>query len=466
MQMIPLYEALLEKTRKFITEDSKDTDTASDEYLSNFSYVYWERSEEVDREVLKPVIELLLSPKYKYITECNLAIANANSDWKDHPIENAIIDYLNDFLNYLIPRIVNLDDWKVGFDKNYEIFEKEYLSDELSVDFWGHLANFCYKFEDTGEFNNHTKIIVLNSFKQDIKHETLCNKRADCFRVKKALTICFPPIDKDKAEKQPYYLYYKKKFKKNNFGTKPSFNIYHLMQKFILGVRLFSRIGKPYCDYITPFFQGRLSPFGHSQAFSFPENQIGTEFSIDMMGHPETTWLKRLWEKLESMDYFDRLVAFDHHLDDSLRRGNRSAKNPYNDALKITDELDRLSDYFSAFDSIYKDTKGNTGKIIATHTARLVTYKRNPQDTRNPNDWIAVKDFMESMYGIRNDYEHGRYGDAIKKAGRFEGFKEQVRTVGWHLREVAILYIMNDSFESQLPKTDQGNCTDLKNIYY
>lgn len=465
MELLLLYEILLEKTKRFITEDSKDEDTTSDEYLGNFSYIYWDWPEETDLKALKPVTELLMSSKYKDITERNLAIANANSNWKEIPIERIIVEYLNDYLNYLIPRIVSLDDWKVGFDKNYEIFEKEYLSDELSVDFFGHLGNFYYKFEGTGELNDHTKIIVLHSFKEDIKYELLCNQRADYFRTKKALTAIFPRIDKDRAEKQPYYLYYNKNFKKSNFGVKPTFNIYHLMQKFILGARLFSHFGKPYCDYIVTFFQGKLSPLGLSQVFSFPENQI-TEFNTDMMGYPEETWITRLWVKLEDIDYLDRLVAFDHHLDDAFRRGDRSARNPYNDALKITDELDRLSDYFSAFDSIYKNTQGTTGQIIANYTARLVTYKRNPQDNRNPNDCIAVKEFMVGMYKIRNDYEHGRYRDAIKKAGDFEGFKEQVRRVGWYLREVAILYIMNDDFESQLSKIDKGDCSGLKNIYY
>ena len=73
---------------------------------------------------------------------------------------------------------------------------------------------------------------------------------------------------------------------------------------------------------------------------------------------------------------------------------------------------------------------------------------------------------MLRMYNIRNDYEHGRYKEAVQKAGKFEKFQAEIFLVGHFLREVAILYIMNDDFKEQLPRIDDGDYSGLKTIYY
>ena len=266
MELVPLHKILFEKTKKFIIEDSKDKDTTSDEYLNNFTYDCWDRSENKDLETLKPVTSLLLSSKCKDITETNLAIANANSDWKEYPPEEAIAEYLNDFLNYLIPRIINLDDWEIGFKKNYEIFEKEFLSEELSANFFGHLVNFSYDFSGSGELNNHTRIICLHSSNKDVKYEVLCNERADYFKVKNALDSCFPPVKKQGMEKQFYYLlYYTKKIKKENFLKELPVYKEYLMQNFILGLRLLSYFGEPYSNFLVVFYQGKISSQGFKE---------------------------------------------------------------------------------------------------------------------------------------------------------------------------------------------------------
>lgn len=461
-----LRDFLLKKVRQNIEEWKKEKDTTTDEFLGNFSYLFWEYDEEADLADLKPIIDLMTSQDYRDITDINLAIANQNSNWREFPIGRFIVDYLSDFLNYLIPRIVNLENWEEGFYKYYNVFEKEYLSDEITVEFFGHLANFSYKYSDTGQLNDHTKIIVLRSFPRDVKHLLLCEKRADCFRVKGALKLCFPAINAEIINKNPYFLYYVRKIKKKYVGK--MFNFYHLMKKFMLAVRIlcYQKWSKPYFDFITHFYQGRLSSMLHHTSVSFPENEIGVSHNYAEMDYPASTWLRRLWEILENIDYLDRLIAFDHHLDDSLRRGVRSSKNPYSNELKLADELDRLSDYFSAFDSLYKNTKWGAGEIIANYTAKLVTYKRYPKDNRNPNNYNNVKDFMEAMYKIRNDYEHGRYKDALTKGGKKEQFEQRVFTVGRYLREVAILYIMNSDFELQLPKIKKDDFSGLKTIYY
>lgn len=466
VKMPVLRDTLLRKTKQSMEEWRKEKDTTTDKFLGSFSYLFWDYSEKADLSELSSVISLLTSQDYKEITDSNLAIANRNSDWRELPIERFIVDYLSDFLNYLIPRIINLVNWEEGFDKYYKIFEEEYLSNEFTVEFFGHLANFIYRYSDTGEINDHTKIIVLDSFPTDTRHLVLCERRADFFRVKSAMKFCFPRVNEEVINKHVYYLHYVKKFKKIDMGR--AFNFYHLMRKFILAVRVlcYQKWEKPYCDFVTAFHQGKLSSVSHNESAGFPENEVGTGHNSAEVDHPESTWLKRLWEKLEEASYLDRFIGLDHHLDDSLRRGDRSSKNPYLDALKISDELDRLSDYFSAFDSIYKDTKGETGKIIANYTGKLVTYKRHPQDGRDPSTWSSVKNFMEKMYKIRNDYEHGRYKDALTKAGKIEEFEQKVFTVGNYLREVAILYIMNSDFEIQLSRVKKDDFSGLKSVYY
>lgn len=461
-----LHRVLLAKTQEFI-ESAKDT--TSDEFFKGFSYLFFDVWEETGLAELEPIVAELMSEKYKTITETNLAIAHANSNWREFPIQHAIGDYLNDFLNYLIPRIINLEDWRTGFEKHYRIFEQEYLSDTFTVECFGHIGNFAYDYSGTGELNDHTHVIVLSRLGMGIKHEVLCNKTADYFRVQQALSDTRFPGARVNFDGQPQFLHYTTRIEKMTFG-KTTFDSYEIMRKFVLAVALLTPYrGKPYCDAIALFHQGRLSPtLGWWGSLAFPEGRIDDEREVAEPKSPANTWLERLWARLEGVDHA-RLTALDYHLDDSLRRGWRSTRNPYSERLKITDELERLTDYFSAFDSMYK-ISGWTDKKLPGRLSKLmgllVTYKRHPHDQRKPAEWKTVADFVCYMYLIRCDYEHGRVRDAIQKAGSAQRFEGMVRQMKAYLCQVAILFVMNDDFEAQLPRIECGDFSGLKTIYY
>lgn len=459
-----LHDVLFNTTETFIAEARlKGLDTTSDDFLSRFSYVFLDRPETGKTDAqLDNILKQLLGPKHRQITELNLALANGNTDWRSHPIEWAIVDYLNDFLNYVMPRVINLDDWRVGFEKHYQSFEADHLSDDLTVDFFGHIGNFSYRYRDTGELNDHTKIVVLHTWGPAAKHENLCNQRADFFRVSAALHSCFPEVGEERWSKAPYFLHFVKRFKKRASGT-PQFDAYQLMRKFVLALRLLSpRHAKPYCDFVAAFYQGRLSGSTLSRTASFPEDWADEHGWVDF---EYGSWLRRLWGKLEVLDYSQRLLALDHHLDDALRRGIRSERNPYSKRLKIFGELERLSDYFSAFDSIYKSKPTKTTATVSVATARLMTYKPYHKELYNPREWEKIRAFMKEMYDIRGDYEHGRVGDALRKAGRPEQFSERVSTVEYYLKQVAITYIMNDDFDGRMQRIISGDCKGLRSLY-
>jgi len=455
-----LHDALLSTAEAFINQPSS-SDTTSEEYLGNFHYEFWDSDDPDAKKALQPVFDLLLKEEHRRVTEANLEFANRDVDLKKHSIELVITEYLNDFLNYLIPRIINLDDWKAGFQKCYQQFETEFMSDTFTVEFFGHLGNFSYQFSDTGELNEHTRIVVLSTFGVATKHEYLCNKRADFFRLQAALSSCFPEID-DRWRQHPEFLHYRRSFPKAE--ARPSFSAYELMRKFVLAIRILSPShAKPFCDFAVAFHQGQLSGTMPSQAVSFPEDRIDKSGWVSFEW---PNWLRRLWEQLEGADYMAKLMALDHHVDDSLKRGHRSAKNPYSKQLQIVDELERLSDYFSAFDSIYKEEiKGDTAKKLANLTARLMTHQWGNRSMRQPNEYQMVYDEVHSMYQIRNDYEHGRAPVALRKAGKPEDFKERVRSIGYYLKQAAIIYMMNDDFDARIPQLAQGNCVGLHSIY-
>ena len=73
---------------------------------------------------------------------------------------------------------------------------------------------------------------------------------------------------------------------------------------------------------------------------------------------------------------------------------------------------------------------------------------------------------MREMYQIRNDYEHGRTGDALQKAGTPEAFKERVRMIEYYLKQAAVIYIMNhDTFDSQIHKVVDVDCSCFQHVY-
>lgn len=461
-----VHDVLLQMTERFF-EEIKGKDTSTEEFLDSFSYLFWDGWDDAGVRELAPVTSLLLSEPYVAVTQTNLAIANANSNWRSFPMERAIANYLNDFLNYLIPRIINVEDWKAGFEKQYRIFEAEYLSDRFTVDFFGHIGNFGYNYAGSGELNDHSNIVVLSKLSMGTKHEYLCGKTADCFRVRRALNQgLFRMVGLD-FDRQPQFFHYKKAIEKQELAQRMTFDPYELMRKLVLAIRLLCPYrGKPYCDALVMFHQGRLSPaFSWNGTLVFPEAKIDDERERAEPSSTANTWLERLWVKLEDADY-SRFAALDHHIDDSLRRGWRGTRNPYSDRVKIADELERLSDYFSAFDSMYKTKQGTTTRKLPDLTGRLVTYKRHVKDQRNPTDWQNVAKFVRHMYLIRCDYEHGRVRDAVAKAGSAQKFESMVREIKSYLYQVAILYVMNDDFETQLLRIEQGDFSGLKTIYY
>lgn len=463
-----LHAAILKKTQDFIQSAEN---TTSDEFFNSFPHGFFEGWEEVGLTELRPLAAELLSEPYKVITEANLTIANANSNLMEvFPLEVAIGNYLNDFLNYMLPRIVNLEDWRRGFDKHYRIFEQEYLSDAFTVECFGHIGNFAYDYAGMGILNDHSHVIVLSRLSMGIKYEDWCNKTADYFRVQKALKERYPRQIKIDFDRHTQFFKYRLEIKKTAFG-KPTFDPYEIMRKFVLAVKLLTPYwGKPYCDAVAIFHQGCLSP-GESavRTLVFPEAQVEDDREAAEPKGPANTWLERLWTKLEQADY-TRLIALDHHLDDSLRRGWRSARNPHSKVLEVMDNLERLSDYFSAFDSMYQMMGWTSNKTlpgpISFLTGHLVTYKRTPQDQRNPDQFQEVAKFICQLYLIRCDYEHGRVRDALSKIGSVETFKGMLRQMKAYLCQVAVLYVMNEDFGSQLARVEKDGCSRLRTVYY
>ena len=432
--------------------------------LEGLNRAYWDHFDPASLATLQPVLDLLFNDEHRAITELNLTVANGDPDWRKHPVAWATADYLNDFLGYTVPRLVGLESWRDVFELVYDSFEQEFLSDTMTLEVFGHLGNFSYQFSDFGEVNDHTRIVVLSPLGLVVNEEYLCGKRGDLFRVREAIAASGREVIAQWHE-QPEFLRYQTGVSKREFSGRADVweRAYEIMRKFILAVRVLSPShAKPYCDFAVVFHQGRLSGSLRSPVLLYPEDRID---QTGWVSFEWPNWLRKLWAQLEGTDYTPKLLALDHHIDDSLKRGHRSAKNPHSKRLQIIDELERLSDCFPAFDSIYKTKSRNTGEQIATLTEKLMTHQWGNRSLREPGKELSVHDEVLGMYQIRNDYEHGRTGDALKKAGTPQAFKERVRMIGYYLKQAAIIYIMNHDFDAKVPKVAGGDCSGLQNIY-
>jgi hypothetical protein len=410
--------------------------------------------------MLQPVIDLLFSSEHRAVTELNLTVASGNTDWQKHPEGWAVAEYLNDFLGYAMPRVVGLERWRDGFERLYEIFEREYFSDSMTLEIFGHLGNFSYNFSDFGELNDHTRIVALTPLGLMANEE----KRGDRFRVMAAVAASGREVTAQ-WDKHLEFFRYETLVSKREFCVRRDARdlAYEVIRKFVLAIRLLSPSpAKPYCDFAVVFHHGGRSSSMRYPILPYPEDYIDR---TGWVGFQWQDWLRKLWAQLEGTDYTARLLALDHHIDDSLKRGNRSAKNPHSKRLQIIDELERLSDYFPAFDVIYKTKPGKTGRQMADLTARLMTNQWGNRRIREPGDYQSVHDEVLGMYQIRNDYEHGRTKEALDNARTPQEFEERVRMIGYYLREAAMIYIMSSNFNSHIHKVVDVDCSGLRHVY-
>ena len=455
-----LHNALLSATETLLSGWSS---SAPDPSLEGLDCAYWDRLDPASLATLQPVVDLLLSGEHRAITELNLTVANGDTNWQKHPVPWAVADYLNDLLGYTVPRLVSLEHWRDVFEQLYESFEREYFSDSMTLEVFGHLGNFSYQSSDFGELNDHARIVVLSPLRLVANEEYHCGKWGDFFRVKTAIAANGRETIAQWHTKS--FLLYQTLVSKREFSGRADVGdrAYEVMRKFILAVRVLSPShAKPYCDFAVIFHHGRRAGSMRSPVLMYPEDRVD---HTGWVSFEWPNWLRKLWTQLEGTDYTARLLALDYHVDDSLKRGHRSARNPHSRQLQIIDELERLSDYFSAFDSIYNTKPGDTGKQIAVLTAKLMTHQWGNRRIREPGDYQSVRGEVLGMYRIRNDYEHGRTADALEKAKTPQAFKERVRLIGYYLKQAAIIYIMNRNFDSQIHRVVDIDCSDFQHVY-
>ena len=141
-----LKEAVPDLVDEFIRE-GKDFD--SEEFIGHFSYIFVGDREQINpnAERRRQILAAGFLPEYEVKTREALGILCANySGWTT---EGLFCLLVNDFLNYVIPRVGNLPNWEQRFDEFYAAFEADIYSDSIGVSTVGVLRNV---YDHSGSF--------------------------------------------------------------------------------------------------------------------------------------------------------------------------------------------------------------------------------------------------------------------------------------------------------------------------
>jgi hypothetical protein len=132
-----LYDVVRELCHEIIAGFEADgTDLSNHAFLSQFSYLFLTRDHP---ERQQRVLEAALTPEHRQKVE--KTIEAAYSDHVGGTVEFYVANAVEDFLNYVLPRIVGLPDRDAVFDKLYEQFDRSLFSDECVVTIFAILSN-------------------------------------------------------------------------------------------------------------------------------------------------------------------------------------------------------------------------------------------------------------------------------------------------------------------------------------
>jgi hypothetical protein len=423
---------------------AEGADLNSFEFLSKFPFKF---TDPEDNDSKGRILEAALSPAYG--TEVKRAIEAAYSDSKGLTPEGYVCEAVEDFLNYVIPRIAGLPDEEAVFDQLYQQFDDGLLGNSCLVTVIAVLSN-VWDGEGTVLSPGFRLRYVGNNFKDRAENRWSRDRVVPYIEMSKAAH----PIGRGRqiAEHPDYFiLEYSAALPKDKDLIANAYNLRdEITSKFILAVRLLKH-SDTFSDYRGFRMLGHLSAF-RLNLMNFPDEVIGYDKSAKLDQHDEVR-LGRLLPKLAS-EKSSRFFVLDTKVEDAIRRNRGVVGDRDPRAMRIA--VDQLLDYCQILEAILP-TQGKDK--FARYTSVLLKEYGQNQCGNNP---CADFDFVTRMYEARNDVMHGRIDTVL--ANRTINLHD-VDLFGRMIHVLAGLYVMNGQLKDIAVKLFQGKPASIESLY-
>jgi len=424
--------------------EAKEPDVSSQVFLRSFPYLMltFENDERMGR-----VLEAALVPEYR--RQAERGIEAAYSDHLGSTFEFYLAHAVEDFLNYVLPRIIGLPDSDTVFDRFYEQFDRSLYSDECVVTIFAILDNV---------WDNGGRAVLPPGYALRYHDKPATGRAPDRWTRDRSI----PYFEISQSAKSiglgrsirsaPVYFVFSHSttLPKNKDLLEKAYTLRDEMtRKFIFSVRLLNS-SAAYADYRGFRTVGHLSTH-QINLMNFPEEFIEKGVSHELQEHDGHS-LRRMLPKLADIPY-GFFAVIDTKIEDALRRERPGADLANDPALRVA--IDQLLDYFQILEAV---VPAMGSEFIALYSAVLLHAINKNEDS------LTAFEFIKRMHKVRNDVMHGRMNEVLDaKKNKFT--PGDVAIFGDIVHALSGAYIMNGPLRDPATKLALGQTVTLTSMY-
>jgi len=440
-----LYNVVRELCHEIIAEFEADgTDLSSHTFLSQFSYLFVTRDHP---ERQQRVLEAALIPEHRQQVE--KTIEAAYSDHAGGTFELYLANAVEDFLNYVLPRVVGLPDRDAIFDEMYEQFDRSLYSDECVVTIFAILSNV---------WDNGGRVVLPPGYSLRYYSNMVNDRAPDRWTRDRSvpyfeISQSAQPVGPGRSirNESAYFVFsHSTTLPKNKKFLSAAYALRDEMtRKFVFAVRLL-KSSAAFADYRGFRTIGHLGLY-RINLMNFPEDFIEGGVSLELQEH-DGHRLRRMLPKLASEPY-GSVAIIDTKIEDALRRKRQGAGIDNQLALRVA--IDQLLDYFQILEAV---VPAMGSEFIALYAAILLHAVNRNEDA------LTAFEFLKRMHKIRNDVMHGRMDEVLSsKKNKFT--VQDVGRFGQIVHALSGAHVMNGPLREIATKLALGQTITLTSLY-
>ncbi len=410
--------------------DAEGANPNSEAFLARFPFVF---VEEVDGDLtVSPVRQRLIAAAFAdgFRSRTQEAIDIFYANHSGGTPEDYLLDMVDDFLNYSLPRSLGLADEDALFDSMYRQFEADLFADSYTLKVVALLRNVS---DHGGRFHStcglsfayadSSPLIVLN-------HPRLRNRAVSFLEIRKSGHRLY--AGEDISESPGFFvLEFEEARKKKRGGLSEAHcRSEKITKKTILALRLITA-APVYAEYRGFRALGHYAGGSSGMVLmNYPGERIDKGFGLD-----SEAWargLEQLFPPLLSAPTESITVIYDK-IDDAFRRQQQRG-GPF-DAVAPKPAIDQLLDYFQTLEAIVP-VEGSYRIALSVAVLLQAASKGRVRAA-------DVFEFVRHMHQLRNDVVHGRIDNVLLGNSKT---KHKIADIGQfrrYVHELAILYLLN-----------------------
>ena len=421
-------------------------DVHSEKFLSSFPYNFVCYAD--DRSKQKRFAEAALLPEFRAEAEKTIGACYANCSGGD--LEFYIGLAVDDFLNYIIPRTIGLENGTAVFDRCYRQFDLSMFGNAYPVTV-NAIVHDIYDHRGASDYlpiGFRLTWLLKGPGRLDVQYTR--ERAVPFFETRKAAR----PIGRGRelADKNAFYIleYSTSVPKRPDIVGRVSQLAYDIVGQFLFAARI-KTYSTAYSDYRGFRMLGHLAPFS-MVLLNYPDEEVVGGESRELH-EGDAMAMGRLLTKLSGQRP-SKFAVINQKMEDAMRRRRTAFINDAR-ARKLN-EIDQLLDYFQILEAV---VPAEGSQYISLYAARLLS-RANDQ----PNQAFELFKFIKDMHTVRNHVMHGRIDEVIsgkvKEAGRLDIAK--LRHVVYSL---TCLYIMNGNLREPATRLVLGEKVELEQEY-